>query len=349
MLVFIIVLALVVIGTLIWWWMRTMPTINWVELESESFRLNDSIDKDVMVQEPHKWVNFYNPSIVKFGDDMLVIARINIENFIPPQFINTLLIQKISQCDPRRRSVVLSKPFPKYRDWVSGIGPLGFIRYGGYEDPRIFLYRGTVYTLVTIGSQSGGTFVYLARISPDLMSVDKIVRLKPLNPASKKEKNWNPLIPEKELFVTNIQPHTVIRVNMDSGDTQLAYKTESPHLKKLYPGKFTLRGSTKYVETNQGYLAVAHFLVTKLKVARYYFNIFYMVEKNPPYRIVSFSNPFRVPTFTNKGIQFVAGLERVDNKLWLSYGDNDKTGNIAVVDLNYALHLAAQKNALENS
>jgi len=336
--VIVIVIALLICCGILYV-LSSPPNIQWFTLNSITRkRLNDNIHKNIIDKQVHNWKNFYNPSIIKYGEDMLVLVRLDRSRFFAR--ITTIMVEKISGCDMSNKPVILSIPFNDYIKWLWEAFP--FIKIGGFQDPRLFLYQGSVYCLVTMFHKNT-TFVHLAKISDNLMAIDNIIKLKPINSSSTIEKNWNPFIPDKGLFITHVQPHTIVHIDMETGYLKLMYKTESPGLKKKY-GNHSIRATTRYVETPLGYLAIAHFVVKQLLILKYYYNIFYLVETTPPYQIIKFSDPFRIKTELNNPIQFISGLERVGNELWLAYGDDDKKAYIDVVNMNYVLELTMEND-----
>jgi len=310
------------------------------QLINRSYNLNNKIDDD-RLKDTIKIQRIYNPSIVKLGRDMLIVSKLVYWSFFSQKGIVhhqiSFYFSKISNCDINNSNGLIISNIITANDNAT---------HSGGNDPRIFIYDNEVYLLCVMASlklMHAEWSMYLCKMTPDLLSVANFLRIKPSKDLGKTQKNWNPFIVKngKQLCVSHIQPHTIVELNMETGDAMSVYKTESMILRKIYPNNMDLRGSSRYVETPIGYLAICHHIKQ-----RQYTHLFYLVEKIVPYRIINFSEPFCIPNPTCNKIQFVSGLERVGDTLWIAYGDDDKSANIAIIDLDYVLYLVQKNSAL---
>ena len=311
----------------------------------DTFEIPTTIVSFKIPEKINKKYKIFNPSLVKFGRDMIVVVRaeyfysvnekiqgaINNDPF-PLRKKNNLLLYKIENCDFRKTPLQLSLQFEQKN--IMDSFNLGF------EDPRVFIRKDSLYALVSYYAYQKNVNVYCVKISDNLQSISTMFH--PTNQYI--EKNWNPFIPEKDLFVKMINPHQVIHINFETGLTNLLFSTESKKLSEKYPGNFCLRGSSKYIETDMGYLSIGHVRIEENgKLFIYYFNICYLVNKEPPYNILSFSEPFRLTK--NYHIEFVSGIELVDDNVWIAYGLEDENAQISIVPIATMLDLAIQNIA----
>lgn len=293
-----------------------------------------------------KWLSVINPSIIRLGSDMLVVSRIStfhncshLPKIYP--YISSIVVSKISGCNIDTPAQVISKPFKVMKFPYSDSDIFAW----GLEDPRVFIWRGDVYIIANSKNNQGGSDTYLAKLSSNLQEYERVWKVKPtFDIKNKHQKNWNPFIVREHepLFTTSIEPHNIAKINMINGQADLLYSTSSTVLKDRYPGPYSLRGGTRTIETKNGYLGICH-----LYRNHRYTHLFYLTEKDPPYRIVNYSNPFCIPNPDCHRIQFISGLEKVENDLWISYGNMDCTTHITVIPYLYALELVSKNSTLE--
>jgi predicted GH43/DUF377 family glycosyl hydrolase len=268
----------------------------------------------------------YNPSLVKLGNDMIVMSR-RCYRTLFIYMTDNLTFSIIKNCDLTKKYQIYdiknkkTKPIKKRFTLIKS----------GPEDPRVFIYNNKIYTLFTRVLSKTNTNVFLGLFSYKLKKLINIVKL---HPQDSIDKNWVPFIPDKCLFVRSVQPHNVIYIDVSTGVVKHLYNTSNKEFERLYPGNHCIRCTSSYIETSFGYLAVAH----KEPSNYIYFHLFYLVNKNPPYNIIGFSDLFRLSS-SNSRIQFISGIEKNGNDIWLSYGDGDQTSNIGIINLNYALSL----------
>jgi hypothetical protein len=145
--------------------------------------------------------------------------------------------------------------------------------------------------------------------------------LHPPNKESWCEKNWIPLIKregevEEEFFIYKWWPFEVGKVNLatDQLEIVLSYKLNSPLFMKV-------RGSTPFVETEEGLVGLVHFSEDTLP--RHYYHIMVLLDK-VTFQPLRYSDVF---CFEKIGIEFCIGLkweeEEGEYHFWISRMDRD--------------------------
>src|SRR3972149_950219 len=274
------------------------------KLINDTYKLNDEMDNDMKMTNNTRWQYMFNPSIIKLGNDMLIVSRVVTKLAYLLWYSNTIIISKITDCDINNPNIIISKPFDIYTTNKNDNETIK-----GLEDPRIFSLEGDIFILCSKPTNFGKNILYLCKLSSDLLSYDKVIKIIPEKCLGENHKNWNPFIitKQEQLFVSHIQPHNIVKINFDTGEATLLYTSQSLKLNNIYSGKLKLRGGSRYIYTSYGYLSICHYFETFFSRRKYY-HIFYLTEKNPPYRIISFSEPFCIPNPVYKNIiQFVSG------------------------------------------
>jgi len=189
----------------------------------------------------------------------------------------------------------------------------------GYEDLRLFVHRGRLAACATVCDRVAGDprpkFAVL-ELSDEGDVVDAVVQ-----PSDREEKNWMPFVAFDDLrFVYMTDPTIVLTYN---DETRLV-EPSALHVPKLGG---TLRGSSQLERRRDGWLAVVH-QVHGAGAKWIYLHRFVFFDAE--LRIKKMSAPFY---FTKQGIEFCAGLARVDPQRWiLSFGIDDRQAAVALVD-----------------
>jgi len=132
------------------------------------------------------------------------------------------------------------------------------------------------------------------------------------------EKNWIPFVSKDEVYLTySLWPqHTVLRLNMSTGDCSLVSETPS-----LVP---QLRGGTNGLHLNDTIIFIGHMNRDKSasRPKGIYESVWYSIEKRPPFRMLRASPPFK---FVSASIEFPTVLEMMPSQrysVWLGVDDS---------------------------
>jgi hypothetical protein len=130
------------------------------------------------------------------------------------------------------------------------------------------------------------------------------------------EKNWIPIsVGKEELFIYKWSPMEIGRINPDTGSLEIvmAHMINAPYFNKV-------RGSTTFVEREDGLLGVVHF--SEDHNPRHYYHILVLLEKDS-LRPLKYSNCF---CFKSLGVEFCIGFtdELADEYVfWTSQMDRE--------------------------
>lgn len=275
----------------------------------------------------------FNPSIVKYKDKLLVVYR-NYSSTIGPFGVKSKLgVSILDKTIFKIEKEFIIPDMNKSATWLQG-----------YEDPRVFIYKGNIYVLAVVPTDVGRFWpipkMHLLNIS---IENQKVYRDLPLRPDYDGEfipqKNWN-IVPWDILrgevkndndciYSVRVQPHNIVRCNLGTGKCSLLYSTSNDELKQKYHSKAKINGGTKAVKINGKYVAICH--IKRANVLNItYKNIFYEFSDKPPYEITRFSKEFTIPSGKYKGdnlgekIQMVTGLEDLnDDQVIITVGISD--------------------------
>ena len=173
----------------------------------------------------------------------------------------------------------------------------------------------------------------------------KEIRITPKEVTSR-QKNWMPFTYDNNLyFISGVCPHEIYEVYTGSViKSQKKYVTAYQNNWFLKHG---LRGNTNAVLLPDGnYLATFH-TVARNKNLQYYDNGFYVFEGKPPFRVIYMSPKTYLkaedavePHFRKAGLilcTFPVGMILRNNKILISYGDNDSCVKILEASLDDVL------------
>lgn len=192
----------------------------------------------------------------------------------------------------------------------------------GFEDARLVAFDGNWYTTATARD-----------LNPAATCQQVLLRLHghawttchPLSsPADGHQKNWMPFVSRGELLVvSHCHPVTILRIDPARGDVHTLHSHESTPLATSF------RGGSQGVPIDGGMLFVVHEVAD---TPRTYLHRFILIDHD--YQLTHISPQFR---FTNRNIEFCAGMARVDDDLLLSFGVEDAEAWIARVPLDQVI------------
>lgn len=179
---------------------------------------------------------------------------------------------------------------------------------------------------------------------------DKTIRISPKEIISR-QKNWMPFVHEKKLyFIANIHPHEIYEVH--TGSIIKSQKKYITSFKNKWFMQTGLRGNTNAVLLPNGnYLTTFH-TVARDRNLHYYDNGFYIFEGKPPFKITHMSEKTYLkaedatePHYRKSGLilcAFPVGMILKENKVVISYGDNDSCVKILESSLDDVMSMMVE-------
>ncbi len=193
----------------------------------------------------------------------------------------------------------------------------------GMEDSRLFNWDGALWCVSSVRElhPEGMGQMMLSRIEGTGTITPRFADWRVLDPGGvpRDEKNWMPQVtPERLRFVYTVDP---TRTLDDAGATRSVHP-------KLFTESNVMRGGSAFICFEGGWLGLVHELVND-GTLRYYYHRFVWLDTDNSLRRLS-GRFF----FTKVGFEFGAGLcwSPDGTQLVMSYGVDDQTCNIAVVD-----------------
>jgi predicted GH43/DUF377 family glycosyl hydrolase len=189
----------------------------------------------------------------------------------------------------------------------------------GLEDIRLYVLNDELRFICTNinYSPTGRNRMITGKYDIDTTSFLECRVLHPPNKDSWCEKNWIPLtrnVVDEELFIYKWWPFEVGKVNKESDQLEiiLSYKINSPLFMKV-------RGSTAFIETDEGLLGLVHYSEDTLP--RHYYHIMVLLDKTT-FQPLKYSDVF---CFEKIGIEFCIGFWQLDGEyhFWISRMDRD--------------------------
>jgi predicted GH43/DUF377 family glycosyl hydrolase len=153
------------------------------------------------------------------------------------------------------------------------------------------------------------------------------------------EKNWVPFIFQNKIFLAySLMPHKIMEIKDPSKNNLKHWLfTDNPCYTRFFWKWGTPRGGSPAKLVDDEYLAFFHSSFGKNKKKKFYVMGAYTYQAYPPYKVTKVSK-FPIIFGNNKKtrIYFPTGfiIKKENNKdmIYLSYGENDKTSKIAIID-----------------
>ncbi len=194
----------------------------------------------------------------------------------------------------------------------------------GFEDLRLFRWRGRLHATATVRDRNPAMRCEIALIALDDRA--RIVELAVLRGYRDDlhQKNWMPAVDGDDLLLVYLcDPTTVLRYEPSDGRV-VAHAAHEPTVALDH-----LRGGSQLVRFDDGWLCLTHEVVAIDAWHRRYLHRF--VHFDRAFRVAAITEPFR---FVDEPIEFAAGLahDAVRGVLLASYGVQDCRAMMATID-----------------
>jgi len=229
----------------------------------------------------------------------------------------------------------------------------------GLEDPRGFSSSGKMFILCNVGIDIHSKDIFFKKRFPNGRSVRQMLLIAVNRRAASRYmlislpdsgshranegdvKNVMPLVGvglEETFLVYSVDPLLICSLNIRSGTCSRVGNAIAP-LQYSKDSRYTGRwsGSTPFVKTSGGYIALVH-RKQSLTLGRFYTHKWLLLEETPPFRQIWSSASFRLPSPHRAGysdIQFAAGvlIDKPSHSAFVSYGVGDCVSLIGQFDL----------------
>lgn len=356
--VIILILAALIINK---WWNKKYAKVNSVT----TLEVCGDSSNIVEMEQPHilrqpipeadeKEYRAFNPSVTLLEDDLVYSYRISNYTACPastgkprrPIFASNDHMKSFIMLEDGERNVLHLDLPPK--------GEKGCC--GGFEDARLIVNPSQTELFMITNARMGSDCIsqmHLIRIPvPQLKEAFKSPfprtlkvsdsQILPLHydDGSEKphhEKNWMPFFPssvknedpsdENLCFVYSINPHVILRCDLETGECEKIAETFNPNIDK------NLRGSSQVRMHKGKYVAVAHLRTS----SHSYLSQVYTFSPQYPYAVEEISPTFIFDVEKKKGnsfIQFVSGFEIKDDIAYITYGEHDCDSKLFTTSMN---------------
>lgn len=200
----------------------------------------------------------------------------------------------------------------------------------GLEDVRLFMVEDQMYFIATNVnfSKTGRNRMVMGKYDPVNLVYSECKRLVPPDPNSYIEKNWIPIVPRTRVktdeqnmdnlrFIYKWNPMEIGKLTRDTDDGLHLEIVESFQIQN--PWFDRIRGSTTFLDTDNGFLGLVHF--SEERSPRQYYHMFLLLD-HETLRPIKYSQPFY---FLSRSVEFCIGLAKIggDYMCWVSRMDRD--------------------------
>jgi predicted GH43/DUF377 family glycosyl hydrolase len=166
------------------------------------------------------------------------------------------------------------------------------------------------------------------------ITAPEIFRISPKN--GQREKNWMPFVHDGHVYlIASVKPHIIYELNLNTLVAEKQYETQ---WSDPWFCQESFRGNTNAIQLKDGNFLGTFHTVIKIGRMHYYDNGCYVFEGKPPFKVLRCANRTYLPAgsavephFRKKDlilVNFPVGMIREDDKLLISYGDNDSAVKI---------------------
>lgn len=309
------------------------------------------IQTETFDETPEERFRAFNPSITRVGNGLIYSYRVS--NYVAcPAGSGKARRTIFGRTDDRVKSFTM---LSNEKDEVVYLDLPEFAFEGcvsGFEDPRIITSPDEKTLYVVCNSHSNSScltemhlvkipveelqLAFATKMKPKLLQVKptQIVRLREKSEEvpTRNQKNWMPFFDGEDLmFVYGVNPHVVLKCDIATGLCSKVAETYNPNLND------SLRGSSQARYYNGKFIAVAHWRTS----GHSYLSQAYTFQAHHPYKIESMSPTFVIKDEGSEAlsmIQFVSGLEIVDDTAYIAYGEQDCDSKIFKVSMEALLN-----------
>lgn len=276
------------------------------------------------IKSPKPGFRLYNPSLFTINGGLYTVHRMcNYTNCMPNNPPKNIYNYTLIEAPNGNISII---DMPVYTDPTT----ISF----GLEDCRSIMFRNKLYLICNDPSRLGFSKMKIVVIDPYTNNFDsskeikheRVISLKYDSGKDRCEKNWSPFVKGNELYlIYQVYPHTILKCDTESGICTKESQTDHK-----YPR--TIRGGSPAKLWNNSYITFGHNCYS-INRKKYYTTVVYTFNKNYPYDITSMSDEFLFEDYNkdHQVIQFVSGLEIIDDNFYISYGVQDCAPRIMII------------------
>ena len=303
-----------------------------------------------------KYKNFYNPSVIKYNNNIITFhrecsAKHNLDNLIKiltgHVFVSTIYYTYNNNIT--KLQIPLVETIPKYKKIVAKD-----ILIKGYEDPRAVVIEDKIILVCSVRANSSKYYqVCIIKIdanklltSPKVLKIeyDDVILLHPCDNSKRHQKNWSPFVYKDKLhLVYSINPQIIYSCNTNTGQVD---KILEKTYKNIPMNK--MRGGSNLIPWIHPELGNVLITIVHGKIKWFYYHLFYICKQEFPFTILGISDNFifkdnRIEFIDIKNplhlynVQFASTLITMNDKLLVGYGEGDcksKKCIIKVQDVN---------------
>jgi predicted GH43/DUF377 family glycosyl hydrolase len=284
----------------------------------------------------------YNPSVAKIGKNYICTYRIS--NSINCTALDNMHSFKKLKSGEIESFIVISLLDEDFntisKSNVSTINVGTDIK--GFEDPRIIISGNEIFIVANALTGPANrnemwllkfnTFDLMAKLqNGDVIKPYSSIKLTIDFDTDKVQKNWMPFLYNDNLmFVYSVNPHTILQCDTISGRCEKVCVSSNSEISS------EIRGGSPAKLYGDVYIALTH----KRPRGGCYTTQIYTFDSQPPFAVRSVSDDFIFDEKYNintSHIQFVSGFEISDDKIIISYGEDDCHSKLYVAPIRLLL------------
>ena len=323
---------MVVIYIFFKYWYQVLVTILYLrKLKLNSKRLVLNLSSRNLIEYPLFIYPVLNTSIAALNGSLVAVGRVSNAGF---ENVSDIIGRPIQLY--RRQLSQLQNGIVKFNLSYDGvISNLEFLHdistIPNFEDPRIFLFQGDEYVVMTQVTNPIGNVKTPFKSNLVIENVKTKQMMELPSPYSKGiEKNWVPVESNKSIILLySSNPVTLIEIEPSNSSHKFVFTQNKSYI--------NLNNRTQVIKTSHPEIPYIRVASKKFAIRKYgYTPLHYFEVLNENMKPINLSRPF---IFSSRKQEYCQGIAMIDSKIYLSWSEQEKYNYVGSIEIEEVIKL----------
>jgi hypothetical protein len=323
---------MVVIYIFFKYWCQVLVTILYLrKLKLNSKRLVLNLSSRNLIEYPLFIYPVLNTSIAALNGSLVAVGRVSNAGF---EIVSDIIGRPIQLY--RRQLSQLQNGIVKFNLSYDGvISNLEFLHdistIPNFEDPRIFLFQGDEYVVMTQVTNPIGNVKTPFKSNLVIENVKTKQMMELPSPYSKGiEKNWVPVESNKSIILLySSNPVTLIEIEPSNSSHKFVFTQNKSYI--------NLNNRTQVIKTSHPEIPYIRVASKKFAIRKYgYTPLHYFEVLNENMKPINLSRPF---IFSSRKQEYCQGIAMIDSKIYLSWSEQEKYNYVGSIEIEEVIKL----------